>query len=282
MAFYQLPKIIGKDQKPPFGARINWDHHLSRGLIGAWLFNEGGGIQAVNAYNRDSGSTYGTTLWNPEGCYFNGGVNGLGNTNYINVGHSPIYDLGAIFTVAWSFRMVTYPDNTNGGYRFIIGKDTNTGRSYNFGYKYTAANDIALFSQINGTDLFGSIKHFTDYNFHSVAMSQSDLLRYYIDGNFDFSGSGVTPVTTATDLTLGKRLYPSYNDSCDAICKYIYIYNRSLSADEIYSLHVNPYQMFWHPIWDTYIIPAAAPPPTGGKSIFGYDSIFHAGGIIQT
>src|SRR4030042_101428 len=30
--------------KPPLGSQINWGHPLSRGLVGCWLMNEGGGL----------------------------------------------------------------------------------------------------------------------------------------------------------------------------------------------------------------------------------------------
>jgi hypothetical protein len=31
-------------QKPPIGATIDWSHPLAQGLVGCWMFNEGGGI----------------------------------------------------------------------------------------------------------------------------------------------------------------------------------------------------------------------------------------------
>lgn len=51
--------------KPPFGAaEINWGHPLARGLVGCWLFNEGGGPPTNLAQQRPSPLTSGPT-WVP-------------------------------------------------------------------------------------------------------------------------------------------------------------------------------------------------------------------------
>lgn len=39
--------------KPPYGAHINWGHPLAKNLVGAWLCNEGSGLQTVSLVNRN-------------------------------------------------------------------------------------------------------------------------------------------------------------------------------------------------------------------------------------
>lgn len=34
--------------KPPLGSQINWGHPLANGMLGCWLFNEGGGSKILN------------------------------------------------------------------------------------------------------------------------------------------------------------------------------------------------------------------------------------------
>lgn len=37
--------------QPPVGTPLNWNHSLTKGLVGCWLLNEGGGQVAINSAN---------------------------------------------------------------------------------------------------------------------------------------------------------------------------------------------------------------------------------------
>ena len=57
-------------QKPPLGARLNTGHPLTNGLIGCWLFNEGGGNRVYNYALQKSDPIVGTVDWEGDGFNF--------------------------------------------------------------------------------------------------------------------------------------------------------------------------------------------------------------------
>lgn len=279
MGFYKLPKIIGKDNKPPFGARVNWHHPLAQGLIGAWLFNEGVG-NAYNLVDKNGGAVTGAG-WNATGFYAYGASKETA-TQYINCGHPSYLNLSKYFTVICYFNVVSLNSYTD---YFFLGKDIAGGRSYAFGwYETLAGTRYVPQIQFNASRYYvGTSPYWTDFNKHQFGFVHGDAnTAFYVDGKLIGTPATENPAVTATDALIGCRGYTNYNNPAMANLYSLYIWNRQLSSVEMYQINANPYQMFLHPVWDVYIIPAAVPPPTGGKSIFGYDSIFHAGGIIQT
>ncbi len=53
-------------QKPPLPVHINWEHPLSRGLVGCWLFNEGGGNIAFDLSGHVNHGTINGATWTAE------------------------------------------------------------------------------------------------------------------------------------------------------------------------------------------------------------------------
>lgn len=268
MGYYQLPKIIGKDNKPPFGARINWHHPLSQGLVGAWLFNEGAGSKCFDVINNMVGTIASGTYWDSEGIY----IPSSPSTVPVTVPHQSIQDPPIISI----FAITTNHTSTSSLYPTVISKSP-SGINYAFGISGN------MYLRFWNKSFDNTLTYWTELNINQSykigCTGDGSGLRIYLDGNL--VGSNIVAYDTpggVASLNFGENFGYYTNQTT----KVIYLYNRSLTNGEHASLAANPYQMILHPIWDTYYIPTAAPPPTGGKSIFGYDSIFHAGGIIQT
>lgn len=286
MGLYRLPKIIGKDNKPPFGARINWHHPLSQGLLGAWLLNEGGGNIIYDAVKSTKGIFGSTKEPNWLDTSYGRILDFNGTDDCIEMARNDDGFLGP-FSIMMMIRIDSIPS-----VQILFGKGPNTDTNLLEFRLSSATPPLLQLNRGNGTNY-----SIYDSNTNSVPLNQYLIVGFttitgacdadpifYIDanpagnrcwrtnaGNCDYSNS---------PIRIGTRIDGSL--PFDGKIVYLYVWNRAITAGEVISLKANPYQMFIYPVWDTYILPAAVPPPTGGKSIFGYDSIFHAGGIIQT
>lgn len=95
--------------KPPPGAQINRGHPLAQGLVGAFLFNEGGGLTVRNLAGQASNGALTATTWaqGPWGSdlVFNG------TTFFVTIPSDPkINNLGPLTIVFWGLynAPVTY------------------------------------------------------------------------------------------------------------------------------------------------------------------------------
>src|SRR4051812_48283850 len=72
------------------GTPVNWQHPLTRGLVGAWLLNEGGGTTVRNlATNPILGSLDANVSWAPS----QGGLGVKNNATYtgVNLGNATAF-----------------------------------------------------------------------------------------------------------------------------------------------------------------------------------------------
>jgi hypothetical protein len=87
--------MLHKFQKPPVGAKIDWDHPWSQGLIAFWLFHEGTGLPIELVHNIfPTGST--AFLWGTNSAGRGGSFNGT-NTNLT---YSSVPAVGPVLSLA--------------------------------------------------------------------------------------------------------------------------------------------------------------------------------------
>lgn len=265
MAFYKTAKQRrDKDKKPPFGAMLNSHHPLSQGLIGSWLFNEGGGNNIFNSINGGKGIAGGTVNW------IGGDIDLSAGSSYFNCGLPKNFNFT---TEQITFIMrVTFPSSSTTNDWFL-------GTGWYYFYNYSKDNkNLGLYA---GGTAYSSNNVFDWGQTKNIAVKKiGTTATFYIDNIVSVSGATLADIhdSTGYNFMIGTNAAYSFKGKI----KYCYVYNRGLNDTEIQSIFADPYQIFLPSVWDAYFVPAAAPPPTGGKSIFGYDSIFHAGGIIQT
>ena len=103
--------------QPPLGAVPNKSHNLSKGLVGHWLMNEGGGIRAhdVSGFNNHGTLTNGPS-WK-QGRKSGSSLSFDGANDYVNYGDVTFLDGLSSWAIAAWFRI---PD-TAGQYA-LIGK----------------------------------------------------------------------------------------------------------------------------------------------------------------
>lgn len=229
--------IWNPGQKPPYGARLNSFHPLSQGLVGAWLFNEGGGNTAFeNIYSNHGSLTDGT--WSPDkGIYFNG------TSSSITVYNSPLFNLTNDWTYAINISNIDYSGTES--YLFAHWQNTTTGRNIQIrvltnGLLQVAVPYIASIMASNSA---------VPNNGLIVVTKKNTVWSIYFNGVLDRSTDNATAQEAPTSSLEIGRDSAAYS-YCLGYLDRPMIWNRALSSAEIASLHANPYQMFDWPVQD--------------------------------
>ncbi len=240
--------------KPPVGAIIDYGHSLSKGLNACWLMNEGAGNTIKDLINPASNGKFtnfaGNSGWNNNGK-FGECVRIQNSTNFISCGTRDVVKLSSPMTIStW-----VYPNSKGGGglARIFFKQGTSSSLGFHFQFESDGvANTFSLSidgtattaSETNGCIVFGVWQHLlgtwdggTAGN--GIRLYYNGLESTYV-GRFDGSGQGnfsggLNHIGNRGDLGRGV----------DGSIDNVMIWNRVLSAQEIYSLYVNPYSMFY-------------------------------------
>ena len=87
--------------KPTIGISLNYTHHLTRGLVGAWWMNSGSGGKLLDvSLNRNHGTIVTPLPSNWVGSRFGGGYQFDGAATYANVGNPAILTTPNGLTIA--------------------------------------------------------------------------------------------------------------------------------------------------------------------------------------
>jgi hypothetical protein len=239
--------MFSKTQKPPLGQQINWSHPLSKGLVGCWLMNEGSGdrIYDVSGNNND-GVLVGTVkpVWVP-------GKSGSclqfdGSRRTVTVLDSPSLNLPNAFTIT---AMVNQTGLVNWT-RIVTKGDTN----------------YMLLMWTSGRPYLAMKVGSVEYNTHSatetvlpngqwhllIGTFDGTTMRYYYDGKREGLEKAIVGLadTNTSVVSFGS---PGINYYYGCMSD-IRIYNRALSAQEIWQLYQSPYAMFeGRPVWMDYV-----------------------------
>jgi len=227
--------------KPPRGTLLNKEHPLARGLVGAWLFNEGTG-QKVNdsSINHKQGYLY-TMTDSDWGSGIDGHIlNFDGTSDYVWVedgDKQEVYDVRQ-FTFVTKVRLASIT-----GYRRFATTST------------AAANRTSFL--MNGANLTYQLHNAGHTNVSNISLSIGvwyhlvltfddliDKIRFYIDGILDDN-----EYTDTTSIDLGDKDFVIGADDAKSQfmsgdMSYFMFYDRALTATEIKSLYLNSYEMF--------------------------------------
>src|SRR5574343_1224684 len=200
-------------RKPPFGTPLNRSHPLAQGLVGAWLFNEGGGNKVTDA-----------TIYNPWlhtrnndilSCSWNTGPNGRnilfnGTTSpasYIKLGISNNY--GNYFsngiTILTSCKCIASAANKT---IFSADSDTSTAR---FIRVNITADEKPYFVTFNNTTTYYeclSDTILTNGLYYHLAFSCDNVKnRIYINGVFNKEVNSNTLNTSTNNAATTIGMY---------------------------------------------------------------------------
>jgi hypothetical protein len=244
--------------KPPLGAKINWSHPLSKGIVGCWLFNEGMGDKVYDSSgNGNTGTLTGfshpstvTSGWNPG--KFGKTIVFDGSNDRIQCADNDILTLSSSFSLCcWVCPLVLPTNNT---LQSIITKyDTNPDiggydlRLYNSG----GIQKIGLTTANNTTSGGGDISYTMSIGKDYLLIGTFDYVKsnIYVNGVFINSINNVIiPNNNIKLLNIGNFGKFTMNNELgryfNGIMNNVIIYNRALSPSEVLQLYTEPFCMF--------------------------------------
>ncbi|KKL28913.1 hypothetical protein LCGC14_2370410 [marine sediment metagenome] len=241
--------ILHRYQKPWPSEFIDHSHPLAKGLVGAWIMNEGAGNKAFDASgNINSGDLLSGTkpIWTPGGLDFGT----IAEEKRVDIQSKLSNFSGSNSTIL--FRCAIRAWDANG----FIFFGTNTGA--NVYWFFQNNGDVRIHSVNQGA---AGTATFDDGIYRNYAMTHRVTGgSFYVNGEFVVSGpQGEALPSGAKNFQIGRWI--GGNDwTLDGIIEYLYVYNRDLPPTEIKSIHIDPYQMWGDPmLW----LAGAAVAPVG-------------------
>ncbi len=230
--------------KPKLITKIEPGHWASKGLVGSWLFNEGGGDIAYDTSGYGNHGILAGAAHSVPGNFgpsldFNDGTGDV-----VDTGNGLRFVLGGAPAMTVIVNIHTEEDNSIGGSRnplsFVGGGFDVFSLHYDATENIIFEADDTLHNTISATAvdfLLGKMR--APYTLVGVMDGSNVLL--YIDDILEASTAwpgGVLDTTnqTGTTLKIGLGMLGQID--------FVSLYNRALSASEITSLYVNPFQMF--------------------------------------
>lgn len=228
--------------KPPLGWPIDWDSPLTKGLVGYWLMNEGGGSKVFDSSGNGNMGTLVADTHFVAGKFGGSALNFDGTGDYVDLIYNSSLSFGTgDFTLsAW-----IYP-HTVSSYIVIFGKDVVGERDWDFGLGSQSGKLVFYDGQ-------------TDISIHSnavlsanswqqvIATRSGTTLTLYVDAKVQGVGTSEGNFTETNDIYIGAREYAGYEQYFDGIMDQLRIFNRALTASEIAQLYREPFAVFKDP-----------------------------------
>jgi len=246
-----------------YGALLNPYHPLACGLVGCWLFNEGGGNIVYDFSGHGNHGTLGggTAGYCPSWVVgkFGSALDFDGSNDYVDCGdlnNEPISDI----TISLWFKRADVTRDEK-----IIDKMNSV---LTDGWVLQLTNQ-SLYWYIDSasSNIYKTNLGWSNDEWHHVVITKvysDSYSKLYIDG-IEVSVSHYldranNTLDSSQSLSIGAR--PSGSDASyfDGTIALVCIWNRVLSAKEISQLYTDPFCMFYHPVLQAELLYAAAPP----------------------
>lgn len=208
--------------KPKWLTKIEAGHRMSKGLVGSWIFNEGGGDLAFDSSGNEN----------------NGML--IANARFVGGRDGPVLDLdgaGDFVTISqnlgtvWTIALWLKTDTISGGFDCVMGED----------------GSFSIYLENDKLEIFDGARRSQDGTIaagvwvHAAFVATGNGFEIYIDGVKD---SGAL-AQSAHSWNFGKIGYSgAAGEYFDGQIGSVRIYNRALIGREILSLKRDPYQMF--------------------------------------
>ena len=235
--------------KPSVGYGVDWSDPISKGLVGCWLFNEGGGSIAYDIAKKNKGTltnmafpATATSGWGSE--KFGKTLNFDGTNDYVNIGNQLIAD-------SQTFTMSTWIKTSLTSRVSIFAQDISVSAK-KFQIAVSSTGNLVL-THVNsgGTYIDSSTSNTpvpTNTWTHIVAVYNfSGLVKQgYVNGVLQTLSSPTlsAPPSGVTNAYIGKDRNGLMSGSLDDVR----IYNRALSATEAKRLYSEPFAGILSPV----------------------------------
>lgn len=225
---YRRPSNFGQT-KPPAGAQVDRGHPISQGLVGCWLFNEGGGkaIYDIAGAFYTGLFTHGAPLWVPgrfggKAIQFAGGSEGITFArNYPITSGADTSQGGS--GKAGSFVWWFYSTSVS-GFRGHWGQSNNLA-------VYTNGTSLTRYNgRISSTQAIATGKWY-----QAVLTCEGAATKLYLNGVLDASSSN------SALYNLSAIGFDGADEGIAGKIDHFRLYNRCLSASEVMLLYGQPF-----------------------------------------
>ena len=213
--------------KPSLGSTIDFNHPLSQGLMGCWLFNEQAGNKIYDLAKDKNGNLLNGVLITPENL---GSLKFDGTNDYV--------DFSSYTPEANTVSIWVKFNSLQNGPLVYVGDDSYASTSWS--WSFFLYNSVFWFRANPGSfaDFYESPPLGVWVNYTLIRDNGSGVSLAYKNGVFFGSSNNSTLSNPFPNLRIAKAssVYASFNLGL------IQIYNRALSAEEVLSLYEQPYQ----------------------------------------
>lgn len=237
--------------KPPAGTPINYNHPLSKGLVGVVLFNEGAGKPFLTGVQKQQVATV------PAGVTWTFGPSGTAmnfdhaSASYLDFGLVPSLDLTTQGTL---LSRVYISSTTSTGYNLCCKENLSAGRN---GYGIWTQSGTG--SVCKGAMELATASTFTDYiaadlgplstkQWGTVGMSfNTGAAPILAEGGRNFNTSATAAITVAGSSAFNFQVGGSSTLPAQqwlGAIDYIYVWNRNLSLTELQQISQYPFCIY--------------------------------------
>lgn len=228
------------------------------GLVGWWNLDEGSGTTAADSSgNGNTGTMIGTVTWQPAGGKIGGaGQFTGGNTQSFNIGNPASLQLTGSLTIAgwikgsssWNtaqdqsilFKSLSYVDNAT-PYGLTLTDDCTGGGSMTTGFLLANSGGTACYELCGNTHLSANTWYFVAAVYNATGPTVNLYLNGVLDNGAVDSGCSLsTPPSPLLNNTAPVGLGgigPTPIDSFTGLLDDVRVYNRALSASEVWRLY---------------------------------------------
>jgi len=246
-------------EKPMYGVLLNPYHPLSHGLVGCWLFNEGGSNIVYDLSGQMNHGTISGATWKTE--KFGSALSFDGSNDYAEVSNSiSLNPTSSISVVAW-IKSDEVPDSDKSIFR----------HDGHFTALQLRPGDCARVALWN-PDLDVSFDwtwstSFGDNQWHHFAVTYDENagLKLYRDGDLFQEDATITGALSTTSKPFMIAAAEDGSEYAKIIVAQLLIYDKSLDANIIRKLYTDPFCMFYHPLEAELLyeaVPSAVGTPT--------------------
>ncbi len=227
--------------KPPLGSIIDWSHPLADGLVGCWLFNEGGGRIGFDLGPYEKHAILGSLASWDSGYLF------AADGNYSNAIHVDTFDVSGEFSVIIRVKLTTGAISGLWGGR----GSSSGGADAKFNNLTQIHGDIG--TQTSWLDISADANVSVSVGvFYTVVYTiNSSGYRIFLDQNLvgeEYSYSDTPHLTQANTFYIGHTGHTEeggaiYIDMC-------YVFNKFLPSEFVKKLFYEPYSFI---VWPSQI-----------------------------
>ncbi len=209
--------------KPSLGSTIDFNHPLSQGLVGCWLFNEQTGNKIYDLANKHESTFYNGPIWDKK---YNGSILFDGTNDYIGLNASA----SVSFTLEIDFEIYSF---TSGDMR-LAGSYTGDTNQLAMGFNDNIFR-IWLSNGWNNTNFVAS----TNQTYKLTIVLNNNITYIYVNGKLNYT---LAAGTYFNNLGLANPYVMNWGSYFNGLISGIKLYDRALSAEEVRSLYEHPYQ----------------------------------------